>query len=216
MRVVLASLLLFLLALPAAADDLYPPPWRDMANTTWQSWTFDNAVTGQFVAPESSHNPYGAPTINDSYPNSREWLATHEGRQGVYDFFWYFFIDLPNVPLPNEYKEIYVQWTYYVDNEDPYYFGGPPRLEVALPSTPYTNQVTRETQLQLESTDNGTWWYERWQIFIWPNPEFESLYVRALNDYDELFFDQIIIDTRCIPEPASVLLALTALLLRRR
>jgi hypothetical protein len=217
MRFILASVFLLIFALPAAADDLYPPPWRCTGGTTWEAWTFDNAPTGNPIPPSDYINPNGVPSIDDPYYSSREWFDTWEGRQGVYDFFWYFYIDLPNVPPPNDFKEIYVQWTYYVDNTDPYYYGGPPNLTVSEPGPPSTNQVTREMQFPLETTANGTWWYERWHIFIWPNPEFESFYVRALNGYDELFFDQIIIDTRCIPEPASLLLlGLAGVLMRRR
>ncbi|MGD8452596.1 MAG: PEP-CTERM sorting domain-containing protein [Phycisphaerae bacterium] len=213
--IVCACLLTF--ALPATADDLYPPPWRDQPNTTWEAWWFGNDPDANPIPADNLLNPYGQPSIDDAYFASHEWFDTWEGRQGVYNFFWRFYIDLPNVPEPNEFKEIYVQWTYYVDATDPYYYGGPPNLVVDEPGSPYVNEVSLEMQLPLESTDNGTWWYERWHIFIWPNPEFESLYVDALNDYDELFFDQIIVDTRCIPEPASLLLlGVAGVLLRRR
>lgn len=201
-----------LMSSAALADDLYPPAWRGEPGSTFQHWTFDTQPANMYdIAPDIDQNPFGAPAIIDSYGDYGEWLDTYEGRQGVWHAYWDFWIDLPNDPEPRPAKDILVQFTYYYDDPTGWDNGRPIIGDVFVGSGTFDVSLVQEFQLE------GNWYYSQWAIHIEPNPDFESLYVIADDDYSELYFDQIVVDTICIPEPASLgLLMLGGLALLRR
>ncbi len=197
----------------ALADDLNPPPWRGDPGSTFQHWTFDTDVTGlSSIPPDYIDNPYGTATIVDTYATSSEWWDLYMGRQGVWHAYWYFWIDIDNDPIERPYKEIQIQWTYYYDDPNGW-DNGRPKPSLDWPGAPFTNTVELIDEYPL--LDN--WYYAIWKIMIWPNPDFESIYVVADDGYSELWFDQIVVDTICIPESATLgLIALAGLVFFRR
>jgi len=203
-----------LLVAPAAlADDLNPPDWRGDPGSTFQHWTFDMPPADPaLIPPDIVDNPYGDPLIVDAYSDNGEWLEMFEGRQGVWHAWWDFWIDLPNDPEPRPWKDILVQFTYYYDDPTGWDNGRPVIDDVFVTEGVYDIGLIDEFEL------GGNWYYSQWYIRIEPNPDFESLHVIADDAYSELYFDQIVVDTICIPEPAALsLLGLAALgLLRRR
>lgn len=213
MRALVAVAALLALAAPAAlAEDLYPPDWRGDPGSTFQHWTFDAAPADPYyIPPDIVDNPFGDPAIVDSYGGDSVWYDTFEGHQGVQHFWWDFWIDLPNDPEPRPEKEILVQFTYYEDDPGTWDHGTPTIDDVFITEGTFDISVVQELDL------GGGWYYSQWAIHIEPNPDFESIHVIAADGYSELTLDQIVVDTICIPEPASLaLLALGGLALLRR
>lgn len=192
----------------AAADDLIPPPWeRGTPGSTFQEWTFDGppAAGDGYYLPEAVDNPFGDPVVYDPYYWDGDWLETFEGRTGVIHPWDWIEIHLPNDPTPRPTKEIYIQITYWADGEIP-------DPDVYVPAGGDT--ITLLDSLDLEDG----WWYDRWHITIEPNPDFEEIDFWPLDGstYD-MYIDQIVVDTICIPEPGALsLLALGGLVFLRR
>ena len=212
MRLFTLTMVATLLVPAALADDLNPPDWRGDPGSTFQHWTFDaQPEEMSAIVPDIDQNPFGDPLIIDNEANDSEWLDTFEGRQGVWNAYWDFWIDLPNDPEPRPLKEILVQFTYYYDDPTGWDNGRPIIDDVFVTAGTAEVGVVEEYEL------GDNWYYSQWHIRIEPNPDFESLHVIADDDYSELYFDQIVIDTICIPEPASLsLLGLAAVALLRR
>ena len=210
--VAIAGIMLMLSAW-ALADDLNPPAWRGDPGSTFQNWTFSAEPANYYdIAPEVVDNPYGDPAIIDSYGDNGLWYDSYEGRDGVWHAYWDFYIDLPNNPVANESKDIQIQFTYYYDDPNGWENGRPVLDDVIVMEGTYDFGVIEEYEL------GNNWYYSSWYVHIEPNPVFESLYFLADDDYSELIFDQIVVDTICVPEPASMALlaALGLLSLRRR
>jgi hypothetical protein len=175
-----------------------PPPWRGAPgqNTTFQYWEF--LTDANPSAPDGGLNPYGAPlaTILGSFPT--RWVADDHGHSGVWITEEWIELLLPNSPDDNKYKEIWLQMTF---DAGP----GPvePDFFVIAPG------ATSVELLEIVAVDD---YYERatWRIIIEPNPPEETVCIHPRNCV--LFVDEIVVDTRCVPEPASVaLLALGGL-----
>lgn len=213
MKTLLVACAAACLAAPAVlADDLFPPPWRGDPGTTFQHWTFDAPPLDPYmIPPDFNGNPFGEPYIVDSWGGSGYWYDQFEGRQGVEHFWWDFWIDLPNDPTPRDWKDILIQFTYYEDDPVTWDHGTPVIDDVFIPAGWYDAWMLQEFSL------GGGWYYSQWYIHIEPNPDFESIHIIASDGFSELTFDQIVIDTICIPTPASLgLLGLGGLLAVRR
>jgi hypothetical protein len=182
----------------AVADDLYPPPWRGQPGSTWAEWEF--STPNPNPAPDFGFNPYGTPTTQ-VYPGvGQQWWSELNGRFGVWPLSGEGWFTIPNRPEPLPYKDIYIQLTW-----EPQAPGNRPLIEVTAPqSVPGT--------LVSEIPLNGLWKHSIYTIRLYPNPAWETILVTGGID-----MDQLVIDTICIPEPATVgLLALGALVAIRR
>ncbi len=183
----------------AFADDTVPPPWqRFQPNTTTQEWTFPDPVL-QHAADNNSiyWNPNGVPMQLDTshVGGGIEWLPTRSGRDGIYAVNpggGMLVFSLPNDPTPRPEKHIWAQITWSVasgtNSVDLVPFGGsePP--------------VTVE-----DGTDMGDGWrHSTFSYVLRPNPALEFYQIRNLSN-EVLFIDQVVFDTECVPEPASML-----------
>lgn len=204
-KLVVVSLALALLGSTVVyADDLFPPPWRGHPRSTFALWEFnypgDPTAPGYYPFPDQWYNPFGPPTVN-VYPGpGMEWLPEYQGHQGVWPLSGEMTFFLPNFPDPYLEKRIWLQVTF--QNQAG---GGGGFVDTNPPMDSF------ETQQFLDLGDG--WYHQTIEIVIRPNPEFEFLFL-----YGDINVDQVVIDTICIPEPASLgLLALLApLALRRR
>jgi len=218
-KLVITVALVGLVAPVVLADDLNPPPWERITtpNTTYQHWDswFDWYVTGEYL-PDDEYNPYyefgveDGPLVVDPY-GFGEVLDEYEGRPDVLhltDGDW-LEIMLPNTDTPNPQKDIYFQWVWHWDGAPSYpeiydLFGTIDNWELeVLESYPFG-----ETE---------GWWYEWFKITIYPNVDFEEIDIWPAMGGGDLYIDQIVIDTRCVPEPATLgLFVIGALALLRR
>ncbi len=211
-QAICAFFVVALIAPIAMADDLNPPSWdRFEECTTYWNWQFTE---------DQSENAYGYWYPDERYPpegglggyilaNSTQdgWFEEYAGRYGIFtQTFGSIEIPLPNCDNPEmDEKTIRVQATWHTsgpfDDECPVYLGGEGCFE------------------ELERYELGTmtgWYYGLYEITIDYCPDMEWIYIYPETDMG-LVLDQIIIDTHCIPEPASLsLLALGGLALLRR
>ncbi|MBN2376805.1 MAG: PEP-CTERM sorting domain-containing protein [Sedimentisphaerales bacterium] len=200
----------------AAISNDTPPAWRGDNNTTSQAWEFadsSNPAVEETGAPWD--NPYGSPTasilqsggglVPPGDPDTK-WMSAHpqfgsDQHFGVWRFYGNDYLELviPNDPVERTTKEIYLQLTYSASAY--------PIFE----TTPGFAGIELVSDYALDSN------YDILTLLITiePNPDSETIELRP-NDCT-MYIDQIIVDTRCIPEPMSmVLLGLGAVALIRR
>ena len=189
------------------ADDYNPAPWRTnppgQSPTTHQIWDFLDGTLP--AACTVDNNPFGAGSVSITEPATRLWLSSDAGRTGVWKFEGIMEIDVPNYPQGNPLKEIWLQLTYYMDNAD------------VLDPLVYTDPAMSEIQLiHKEQILSSLYWQATYQIDILPNPSSETIKIEPRDC--TFYMDQVVVDTICTPEPASVmLLGLGAIgLLKRR
>jgi len=169
--------------------DLNAPPWRGEWCTTFQGWEFD--TDNPAPPPDAMENPYGDPELQITPPAGMGWLPEDEAHGGVWPV-GEMEVTVYNHPLPRDTKEIWVQlvWRAREAGEVPLVTGWHPEYGLVGPVGP----------IEDIHLDNG-WIHCTYQLEIHPNPEYEVIGVRGAINVDEL-----IIDTRCIPEPATVCL----------
>jgi len=193
------------------ADDLLPPSWRGEANSTFQMWEFGNSNIPADLSA-GWFNPYGTPQANINNPfNLVSWLPSYNAGGNVTAYgIWKLYagtliLDIPNTlnTDPDSSKEIWLQITYF----DPYGAG----LSLPIDVNPDYAELTRERSIILDT--NFT--HDTYKIILKPNPLEETITISPIQC--QLYVDQIVIDTICVPEPATImLLGLAGLLIRKR
>ncbi|RKY06419.1 MAG: hypothetical protein DRP56_07445 [Planctomycetota bacterium] len=223
---------IFVISGVVVADDLFPPDWRGDARTVtaeWDSWAPIDPVsnpdqwsfgTGQFAmdVPFAMLNPDGI-----------DLLSTYEGRSDVLHLHEYGEGYLPGLGfhLPNfiggDYKTVRVQVTYWPDefgndawlSNDFFVLAGmdPLNPDNTLPGYGINDDPIAATWI--DEQENGGWLTETYEFTITPNPAWEDIWF-GFEEYPA-YVDQVVIDTICIPEPATLLLlSLGGLALRKR
>ena len=155
----------------AAADDVYPPPWRGMANTltaTWDSWPDGTPDWWLDIPPDSwvSHPslPY-APVANlwggawidrDDTPGLGRYPTVVQYADWEVEFV------VPNFDNDNPYKDVWIQITYYPWTADMWAGFG-----VDFPGM----QGSSGEQLEDLYFHPDGWITETWSMQVWPNPD---------------------------------------------
>ncbi|UCE99233.1 MAG: PEP-CTERM sorting domain-containing protein [Planctomycetota bacterium] len=159
------------------------PPWRGDEGSTWQQWDFSSDSTNP--DPDDGSNPYGDPAltvyaVEQRIPDPGAWPLS--GEIDVY---------IPNRNLLLERKEIWLQLTWQAGGND---------TNPSMPDEPWV-AVTPFQEMHMFRTDTtpNTWTHSLFEITIWPNPPGEWITIKG-----DIIVDQVIIDTICIPEPATM------------
>lgn len=190
-------------------NDICPPEWRNSKDddTTFQMWEFSNGNNPADLEP-GWFNQNDTPSADIYNPEGiADWLPTYSGANGVWGLTQVTPLDLyiPNTGNnePESWKEIRLQVTYL----DPYGDG----YEIPVAVEPPYKSLTRVSHQQL---DNG-YYHDTYDIVIEPNPSAETITLKPIQC--ALYVDEVVVDTRCIPEPATIgLLGLAGLFLIRK
>jgi hypothetical protein len=198
--VAFASLLSVLSSGVFAALDLYPAPFRTVplgiVPTTYQSWDFSTSTNP--TGPDVSYNSYGEAeaTIMGDFWDETFWYSTltgYPGHQGIWGFEWEIQVNIPNSTTPNPYKQVWLQTTYTASNA--------PNIFILPEGNPGAYAF-------MDLVDNvalGDGWYHAvYSAIVMPNPSYELGIVRPADC--TLYVDDLIIETICTPEPATLLL----------
>ena len=225
MNRVVASLgvlsLLCMLAPAVWGDYSDPPDWGANPYYTHQSWEFHTDANP--LAPDSTthpvSNPNGTPE-GEMLEVTGQFTATWiddvsaipggTGRQGAWSFealvpdgvYNGLKFTIPNLESDSLKKQVWFQATLWTDNPR----AGDNDQEVYAKifddgdsEHPY---VSRDIELLGDGWVHATYMFE-----IDPQPAFETLYLGAhLLQGERIVVDQVDVDTRCVPEPSSVVL----------
>lgn len=185
----------------AWADDFNAPDWRGDPRTTYQRWEF--GTNNATPPPETDYdNTLGVPTltVGGEFPYT-EHLTTYEGESGVWRFEDLIQIEIANFNEEYDLKRIWIQLTYLTES------GAAPFISTT-PSYSTWETVDGPTAV-------GSYYHVAYEILIEPNPASETIYIQPPGC--TLYLDEVVIDTICIPEPATIcLLGLGALALLRK
>ncbi len=191
-----AVLVCLLFAATARAHDEFPPWWRGLDGTTHQEWQFND--NDDPAAPDVVNNPYGTSiadiTVGQIGSGWLDQLGGYGGQSGYWDLGGSdgsIVIDIDNRDEPLPYKEIWVQVTYWKDLHQA------PDVDVPGAVFLYGDTAVIETV-----ATGGTWLLD---LTVWrmePNPNHERIIITA--DPGLSIVDQIVVDTRCVPEPATM------------
>jgi hypothetical protein len=195
------------------ATDRMPPEWRGQANTTLQAWSFSTGDNPAVLAVETvNENPFGTPSAevfvpDTGFPQFTYWMPSNgNAHQGVWRIHGndYLLLHLPNTQItdPSSYKEIWLQITYSAGSID-----RKPQIQT-LP-TYASMEVIRST------TIDNLYYHDVFRIILRPNPTEEWIAIQPRDC--TVYIDEVVVDTICIPEPATMLLlGLGAVLLRKK
>ncbi|MCJ7729040.1 MAG: PEP-CTERM sorting domain-containing protein [Sedimentisphaerales bacterium] len=195
-------------AVCASAAIFLPPSWRGEEGTTFQQWSFSEQNYA-WVNPDADppwDNDFGTPQL--FVDRNSLWNATVGEHTGVWTFEGLMGgvgIDIPNNPVSSPEKEMWVELTWKEAD-----------LMDFIPNVPSINVVADlDSKLveRIQEISIGDGWKSTlFKITLQPNPPREWVTITG-----DILLDQVIIDTYCIPEPATLgLLSAGALLAFRR
>jgi hypothetical protein len=210
--------------------DPNPPDWRGEWSTTSQIWYFDHdpGPVDQFSEtryydPDEAPSG-GQPPLGETHalvtPGDPIWKETDDvhgsDRYGIWTTSGYIDVVVDNHEPPNDFKWVWVQVTWAPDM-------------VGYTSAPTFTNLTpaADPNWPVELIDEIVWgdgWYtSTYQWRIYPNPTQESFRIGYDNSGGAglpgtaIIVDELVIDTWCIPEPATLgLLLLGGLAMLRR
>lgn len=216
MKRLLVSLVGLVIASLAIADDLVPPPWRVPGlplppTATVQEWTWDrgfqnpnDGTADQFL------NEYGIPTVvHPGTAGPYPILPMFEGREKVLclDPGRRIEFKIPNVPHapPTAHKEVWMQITYFAGSGAP----------LPVPIAPPGGSAGLIGHMPVPP---GGWMHSTFSL-TYPDCPPEEVLAITNGTNNPVYIDQVVIDTICVPEPASMAIlgaGLVSILARRK
>ena len=194
----LFSTLILSVATAAKANYINPLGWVDNPYFTHQSWEFG---TGQSpVNADIDLNPFGEPKLGihalhiswSSYTLGREGVWTIKNGWGQVEGI------IPNEENEHLSKEVWIQVLLHTS------IGGGVPIDVLFEFPPGTCVTTpKESSVVPEA---GGWLCQTYLFELTPQPDWEVVGLNfsvPIGDY--VAIDKLVVDTRCIPEPATLL-----------
>jgi hypothetical protein len=197
------SLMIIIAAGSPVFADLVPP-WRGEEGSTYQQWDF--SADDRTPPPEEGnvYNPYGnGPQLRVDTPF--DWYQVIDSASGVWPLSGEIDVYIPNRQLPLDQKDIWIQLIWKQANLDPDPF---------LPDEPIVGVTPFDSMTMSREDLRGRedWTHSQFKIEIHPNPDAEWITIKG-----DILVDQLIIETYCIPEPATIaLLGIGGLITLRR
>jgi hypothetical protein len=201
MKRLFCALVCFLLSLSAVsgfAHDLIVPIWRGIEGTTFQEWDF--STPSDPALPEIISNPFGDASADitvgqfgSGWHQQLPGMGTQTGYWDIGDGGGSIIIDIDNSLVENPFKEIWIQITYYNDI-------------TAAPIVDVQGGVFVGSQLEIpveHVPTGGDWLLDQYVFRMYPNPSHEQIVILADPRWMSVI-DQVVVDTFCVPEPASL------------
>ncbi|UCF44050.1 MAG: PEP-CTERM sorting domain-containing protein [Planctomycetota bacterium] len=182
-----------------AALQLEVPEWRGTDGSTFQEWSFSNGLLNP-PPDDPWDNDYGMPELTVKPMPGADWRPN----PGAWPLSGQIDVWIPNNPQPNDKKEILLQVIWKTEDLDP---------SRTMPDEPWV-AVLPFSFMDMSRTDTteAGWTLSVFEINLYPNPSEEWFTIKG-----DIIVDHLAIDTRCVPEPATVaLLGLGALVVFRR
>jgi hypothetical protein len=203
-----------ILAVPAGADDLVAPPWTryldnpEFGVTTFQQWEFGDAndtPPPDDVFMGSIYTIQGGPSLLVNTVGEDTWLASWEGRDGVWPLSGSMDIDIQNWPEVALHKWLQIQLTW-----SPTFYPPVPSLPtIYIEAMGHDQALIPQEQIYLREQSDidlpGDWVHTTYLYEIVPNPLWERIMIGGT-----ITVDEVVIDTICtpldIPEPGTLAL----------
>ncbi|MBS0190220.1 MAG: hypothetical protein U0573_04845 [Phycisphaerales bacterium] len=185
----------------AFADDLNPPPWRGLPDSTFQHWTFGpNSPSG---APDGGvNNPNGTPLMfpSDGGTFYSPTVGNRGGVWGITGGDLRFHVPNDN-DMDSETKLIWIQVTWQGQSL--------PGVS-GVSSTDHSMSPVGDPHTVLLADG---WNHTTWEFSLKECPEWEDIFIsNSIPTGTTLLIDQVVIDTICIvPAPGAGALALAGL-----
>lgn len=161
---------------------------------THQAWSFDTADNPTYA--DTSQNPHGDALASIEYDGvTAPWLENYLGHQGVWEVEDWMKIHIPNddTAAPSPEKSIWIQMVFTAGPQSQ-------NNESQLFTVPaYASLDILETEILDENFIMGTY-----LITLEPMSESEDIYILP-RDF-KIYIDSLTIDTRSVPEPATLAL----------
>jgi hypothetical protein len=175
-----------------SADAFSMPVWRKTgATTTFEEWSFKEwNYYGPFEPDPNWKNDFETPLLQVS--NTAQWTEYMGQHQGVWTLGGEMDLMIPNFQVAQPKKEIWLELTWKGSSTR----GFLPNKPIIGIGCDYEDMQMHQ---ELLTTDNEGWNTTLFKIDIWPNPPLEYITIKG-----NILVDQVVIDTECIPEPATL------------
>ena len=179
-------------------DDTNPAPFRGEEGSTLQAWDFTTNTTNSTPdvwddlnpVPESHIVNPGNYYVSNDFEHVGVWNIQGDSASGM-------IVHISNFSQPKETKKIWVQLVYDSGIQDlpPWLFVLPNGDEDPAPPTMVLEEFHQVDDIYAKAT---------FSLEIHPNPPHELIRIRPR--YWNVYIDQIIVETQCIPEPMTMVL----------